>query len=58
MIDLRHPLSVISSHMPLLEIEAALVPQRTQLAEAGKAIPDIGLLGWQMVAIGGSAGAP
>ena len=61
MIDLRHPLAILASRMPWLEIEAALASQLARQAKAGKPIEALDLFGAQTVVVGGgrsNAGRP
>ena len=43
MIDLRHPLAVLSSHMPWQEIEASLSHRFARQVRAGKKLEDVDL---------------
>jgi len=45
MIDLRHPLSVPSTHMPWQEIEASLAGVIARKVKAGRKVEDINLFG-------------
>ena len=61
MIDLRHPLAILASRMPWLEIEAALASQLARQAKAGKLVEALDLFGAQTVVVGGgrsNAGRP
>lgn len=54
MIDLRHPLAVLASHMPWQQIEASLAENFKRQVKAGKEIQDIDLFGpTQQTASGG-----
>ena len=41
MIDLRHPLAVLASHMPWQEIEASLAKQLAREVKKGRSIQEI-----------------
>ena len=43
MIDLRHPLAVLASHMPWQEIEASLAKQLAREVKKGRSIQEVGL---------------
>ena len=61
MIDLRHPLVILTSRMPWQEIEASLAHQFARQVKAGKSLQDIGLFGAQTLRVGGgvtNAGRP
>ena len=45
MIDLRHPLAVLSSRMPWQQIEASLSHLSMRKARSGVAMPDLDLFG-------------
>jgi hypothetical protein len=45
MIDLRHPLAVLSTHMPWQEIEASLAGVIACKVKAGRKVEDIDLFG-------------
>jgi transposase, IS5 family len=45
MIDLRHPLAVLSSRMPWQQIEASLSHLFMRKARSGVAMPDLDLFG-------------
>ena len=47
MIDLRHPLAVLSSRMPWQEIEARVAQVFSRKGRAGVAMPDLDLFGEQ-----------
>jgi hypothetical protein len=49
MIDLRHPLAVLASHMPWQEIEASLAKQLAREVKRGRSIQEVGLFGSQTV---------
>lgn len=49
MIDLRHPLAVLASHMPWQEIEASLAKQLAREVKKGRSIQEMGLFGSQTV---------
>jgi hypothetical protein len=44
MIDLRHPLAVLASHMPWQEIEASLAKQLAREVKKGRSIQEVGFL--------------
>jgi len=60
MIDLRHPLAVLSSRMPWQEIEARVAQVFSRKGRAGVAMPDLDLFGEQAqhVAVASNAGRP
>ena len=61
MIDLRHPLAVLSSHMPWQEIEASLAHRFARQVRAGKKLEDVDLFGSNSTVVGGGvsrAGRP
>ena len=61
MIDLRHPLAVLASHMPWQEIEASLAKQLAREVKKGRSIQEMGLFGSQTVVLGAglsNAGRP
>lgn len=60
MIDLRHPLAVLSSRMPWQEIEARVAHLLVRKAHAGQAMPDLDLFGEkpQRQAAASKAGRP
>ena len=60
MIDLRHPLAVLSSRMPWQQIEAAVSHLFSRQSRVGKAMPDLDLFGEAPVAMGrvSNAGRP
>ena len=61
MIDLRHPLAVLASHMPWQEIEASLVKQLAREVKQGRSTHEVGLFGSQTAIVGGGvskAGRP
>ena len=61
MIDLRHPLAVLSTHMPSQEIEASLAGVIARKVKAGKKVEDIDLFGPVVKVSGGgvlNAGRP
>nr|WP_315859866.1 IS5 family transposase [Mesopusillimonas faecipullorum] len=60
MIDLRHPLAVLSSRMPWQEIEARVAHLLVRKAHAGQAMPDLDLFGEkpQRKAAASKAGRP
>lgn len=61
MIDLRHPLAVLSSHMPWQEIEASLSHRFARQVRAGKKLEDVDLFGSNSMVVGGGvsrAGRP
>ena len=61
MIDLRHPLAVLASHMPWQEIEASLAKQLAREVKKGRNIQEVGLFGSQTAIVGGGvskAGRP
>lgn len=60
MIDLRHPLAVLASRMPLQEIEARVAQVFSRKGRAGVAMPDLDLFGEQVqrVAVPSNAGRP
>ncbi|MFM7483019.1 MAG: IS5 family transposase, partial [Burkholderiaceae bacterium] len=61
MIDLRHPLAILASRMPWLEIEASLARQLARQAKAGKPIQASDLFGVHTTVVGGGtshAGRP
>lgn len=60
MIDLRHPLAVLSSRMPWQEIEARVSQVFSRKGRAGVAMPDLDLFGEQVqrVALASNAGRP
>jgi hypothetical protein len=60
MIDLRHPLAVLSSRMPWQEIEARVAQVFSRKGRAGVAMPDLDLFGEQVqrVAVASNAGRP
>jgi transposase, IS5 family len=60
MIDLRHPLAVLSSRMPWQEIEARVAQVFSRKGRAGVTMPDLDLFGEQMqrVAVASKAGRP
>lgn len=45
MIDLRHPLAVLASHMPWQQIEASVAHLFSRKARSGQAMPDLDLFG-------------
>lgn len=45
MIDLRHPLAVLTSHMPWQQIEASVAHSFSRKARSGQAMPDLNLFG-------------
>lgn len=51
MIDLRHPLAVLSSRMPWQQIEASVSHLFLRKARAGQAMPDLDLFGESPVAV-------
>jgi len=51
MIDLRHPLAVLSSRMPWQQIEASVAHLFVRKARAGVAMPDLDLFGQAPVVI-------
>ena len=53
MIDLRHPLAVLSTHMPWQEIEASLAGVIARKVKAGKRVEHIDLFG-SVVQVSGS----
>jgi hypothetical protein len=55
MIDLRHPLAVLSTHMPWQEIEASLAGVIARKAKAGKKVEDIDLFGPVVQVSGGGS---
>jgi hypothetical protein len=57
MIDLRHPLAVLSSRMPWQQIEASVAHLFVRKARAGVAMPDLYLFGEAPVAIGRKSNA-
>jgi IS5 family transposase len=60
MIDLRHPLAVLSSRMPWQEIEARVAQVFSRKGRVGVAMPDLDLFGEQVqrVAVASNAGRP
>lgn len=60
MIDLRHPLCILASHIPWQEIEASLAHRLAKQARSGKALKDMDLFGSVPVKVGGvsPAGRP
>jgi IS5 family transposase len=60
MIDLRHPLAVLSSRMPWQEIEARVAQVFSRKGRAGVAMPDLDLFGEQVqrAAVASNAGRP
>jgi IS5 family transposase len=61
MIDLRHPLAVLASHMPWQEIEASFAKQLAREVKKGRSIQEVGLFGSQTVVLGAglsNAGRP
>jgi IS5 family transposase len=60
MIDLRHPLAVLTSRMPWQEIEARVAQVFSRKGRAGAALPDLDLFGEQVrrVAVASHAGRP
>jgi len=60
MIDLRHPLAVLSSRMPWQQIEASVAHLFVRKARAGVAMPDLDIFGEAPVVIGrkSNAGRP
>ena len=61
MMDLRHPLAVLASHMPWQEIEASLAKQLAREVKKGRSIQEVGLFGSQTVVLGAglsNAGRP
>jgi transposase, IS5 family len=60
MIDLRHPLAVLSSRMPWQQIEASVSHLFIRKAHAGVAMPDLDLFGEAPAAVGrmSNAGRP
>jgi transposase, IS5 family len=60
MIDLRHPLAVLSSRMPWQEIEARVAQVFSRKGRAGVAMPDLDLFGQQVqrAAVASNAGRP
>ena len=61
MIDLRHPLAVLSTHMPWQEIEASLAGLIARKVKAGRKVEDIDLFGPVVKVSGGgvsNAGRP
>jgi transposase, IS5 family len=60
MIDLRHPLAVLSSRMPWQEIEARVAQLFSRKGRAGVAMPDLDLFGEQVhrTAVVSHAGRP
>ena len=48
MIDLRHPLAVLSSRMPWPEIEARVAQVFSRKGRAGVTMPDLDLFGQQV----------
>ncbi|WP_460505113.1 transposase [Hydrogenophaga soli] len=60
MIDLRHPLAVLSSRMPWQEIEARVAQVFSRKGRAGVAMPDLDLFGEQVqrAAVSSNAGRP
>ena len=60
MIDLRHPLAVLSSRMPWQEIEARVAQVFSRKGRAGVAMPDLDLFGEQVqrVPLASNAGRP
>ena len=61
MIDLRHPLAVLSTHMPWQEIEASLAGVIARKVKAGRKVEDIDLFGPVVKVSGGvvsNAGRP
>ena len=57
MIDLRHPLAVLSSRMPWQQIEAAVSHLFSRQSRVGKAMPDLDLFGEASVAVGRASNA-
>ena len=61
MIDLRHPLAVLASHMPWQQIEASLAENFKRQVKAGKQVDGIDLFGPTQQTVGGgisNAGRP
>ena len=61
MIDLRHPLAVLSTHMPRQEIEVSLAGVIARKVKAGRKVEDIDLFGPMVQVSGGgisNAGRP
>jgi len=60
MIDLRHPLAVLSSRMPWQEIEARVAQVFSRKGRAGVAMPDLDLFGEQVqrAQVSSNAGRP
>jgi IS5 family transposase len=61
MIDLRHPLAVLASHMPWQQIEASLAENFKRQVKAGKEVDGIDLFGPTQQTVGGgisNAGRP
>lgn len=60
MIDLRHPLAVLSSRMPWQEIEARVAQVFSRKGRAGVAMPDLDLFGEQVqrAPVSSNAGRP
>ena len=61
MIDLRHSLAVLASHMPWQEIEGSLAKQLAREVKKGRNIQEVGLFGSQTAIMGGGvskAGRP
>lgn len=60
MIDLRHPLCILGSHIPWQEIEASLAHRLAKAARSGKSLKDMDLFGAVPVMAGGvsPAGRP
>jgi IS5 family transposase len=52
LIDLRHPLAVLSSRMPWQEIEASLAHKFSRQVREGKQVEDIGLFGPESRVVG------
>ena len=57
MIDLRHPLAVLSSRMPWQQIEASVAHLFVRKARAGVAMPDLDIFGEAPVVIGRKSNA-
>ena len=55
MIDLRHPLAVLSNRMPWQELEASLAHRFARQVRAGKRVEDVDLFG-PAVSVAGAVG--
>lgn len=57
MIDLRHPLAVLSQHLPWLEIEAALAPTFARGERKGREVEEVDLFGATTQTVGAGISA-